>query len=213
MSVGRLFSFENFSLSVLAHVVLIFVAVGFALVLPPPKIIAPDRIKIVEIDLKDVKIEGLETRLKNQEKYKAKKSAPTDKEKKSGAKTDAKSQPVVQTIKVNREVRAIDRTMTVSVVDALRIAVTRCWQIDSERPDLVEIRAVAHLRLFPNGKVRSYWFEGQSRADGDPSFAYVLETIRLAIDACDPFSMLPRGEYENWKSVQLTFFPTAKVVE
>jgi hypothetical protein len=103
--------------------------------------------------------------------------------------------------------------MTVSVVDALRIAMTRCWQIDSERPDLTEIRAVAHLKLFPNGKVQSYWFEGQSRADSDPAFAYVLETIRLAIDACDPFGMLPRGEYENWKSVQLTFFPTAKVVE
>jgi hypothetical protein len=66
MSVGRLFSFENFSLSVLAHAVLIFVAVALALVMPAPKIIAPDRIKIMEIDLRDVKIEGLETNLKNQ---------------------------------------------------------------------------------------------------------------------------------------------------
>ncbi|MDR3208851.1 MAG: hypothetical protein LBT45_03315 [Rickettsiales bacterium] len=211
MSGGKLFSFENFSLSVLAHAVLIFAAVAIALVATPQKIIAPDRIKIMEIDLENVKIEGLETKLRNQEE-KGQGKTDREQEKKSDAKKNGKPAEI-KTIKVNREVHNLDRTMTISVIDALRIAMTRCWQIDSARSDLIEIRAVAHLKLFPNGKVQSYWFEQQSRADNDPSFAYVLETIRLAVDACNPFSMLPRGEYEKWKSVQLTFFPTAKVVE
>ena len=210
----RKFSFENFSLSVMGHAAVALVVVIFALVGPPPSVIAPDRIKIIEINLKDVKIEGLETKLKNQD---AKRGAAEEAKKKKSddkKKTDAKkTEPVIKTIKVNREIHALDRTLTVSVIDALRVSMTRCWQIDSERQDLAEIRAVAHIKLYPNGRVQSFWFEQQSRADSDPTWAYVFETIRLAIDACNPFSMLPRGEYDKWKSVQLTFYPTAKIVE
>ena len=103
--------------------------------------------------------------------------------------------------------------MTVSIIDAFRISMTRCWHIDQTRPGLEGIRAVVHIRLHPNGRVQSYWFEEATRADRDPVFAYVLDTIKMAIDACQPFSMLPRNEFEQWQSVQLTFFPTAKVVE
>ena len=103
--------------------------------------------------------------------------------------------------------------MTVSVVDALRIAMTRCWNIDADRPDLEGIRAVAHLQMFQNGRVRSMWFEGQTRADTDPTFAYVFDTIRHAIDTCQPFNMLPREEFESWRTIRLTFFPSGKVVE
>ncbi|MDR2268634.1 MAG: hypothetical protein LBD94_00435 [Rickettsiales bacterium] len=208
---NRLFFFENFSLSVLLHATIALVIVGFAFVMPPPKIIAPDRIKIIDIDLRDVKISGLETKLKNMEKKNSAENPKPDK--KSDAKIDKKSEPVIQTIKVNREVSNLERTMTISVIDAFRVAMTRCWQIDSECPDLAEIRAVAHIKLYPNGRVQSYWFEQAIRAEQDSAFAYVLDTIRLAIDACQPFSMLPRNEYDKWKTVQLTFFPTAKVVE
>lgn len=211
MKFGTLFSFENFSLSVLAHAAVALLVVGFAFIMPAPKIIAPDRIRITEINLKDVKIEGLETKLKNMEKNKAAKAGKDSAKPKVSA--QKKTEPVIQTIKVNRETAALDRTMTVSVIDALRIAMTRCWQIDSTRPDMAEIRAVAHIKLHPNGRMQSYWFEQASRADRDPAFAYVLDTIRLAIDACQPFSMLPRNEYDAWKSIQLTFFPTAKIVE
>jgi hypothetical protein len=200
-------SFENLSLSVLLHAAAALIVRVLAIAAPEPKIVAPDRIKIMEIDLNDVKIEGSETKLKN-------KDAQNHKSGPSGASAEPKKpQPVMKTIKVNREIQSIDRTMTVSVIDALRIAMTRCWQIDSSRADLAEIRAVAHIKLYPNGRVQSYWFEQQPRADTDPTWAYVFETIRLAIDACNPFSMLPRGEYENWKSVQLTFYPTAKIIE
>jgi hypothetical protein len=215
MAFGKLFSLENLSLSVLLHAVALLLVVGLSFAIPiAPKVIAPDRIKIIEIDLRDVKITGIETKLKNIE---AAGTAKADKiaEQPSVARKDkqAKPHPFIKTIKVNRENTALNRTMTISVIDALRVAMTRCWQIDSERPDLTEIRAVAHLKLYQNGKVQGYWFEQASRAETDSVFAYVLDTIRLAIDACSPFSMLPRGEYDKWKTVQLTFFPTAKQVE
>lgn len=111
-------------------------------------------------------------------------------------------------VRVNRDVVSLDRTLTVSVVDALRVAMTRCWNIDTGRPDLSDIRAVAHLTMRQNGTVSDVWFESASRADDDPAFAYVLDTIRAAISACQPFKMLPPGEYNAWKKIQLTFYPT-----
>ncbi|MDR1027226.1 MAG: hypothetical protein LBL46_02305 [Rickettsiales bacterium] len=220
MKAARIFSLENLGLSIAAHAGLALLVVGFALVAPVAKVIAPDRIKIEHIDLRDVKITGLETKLRNQEakaalssRGKRSETAGPRSKSASAASTNKKQAPVVKTIKVNREVFSPDRTMTVSVIDALRIAMTRCWQIDQTRPGLDGIRAVAHIKLFPNGRVQSFWFEQASRADTDAIFAYVLTTIKLAIDACNPFSMLPRGEYDKWKSVQLSFFPTAKTIE
>ena len=99
--------------------------------------------------------------------------------------------------------------MTVSVIDALRVAMTRCWVIDSGRPDLSDIRAVAHLKMRPNGTVADVWFESAARAETDATFAYVLDTIRAAIHTCEPLSMLPRNEYNAWKDIQLTFYPTS----
>jgi len=221
-------------MSAALHAAVCLCLVVLALIAPPPKVIAPDRIKIIEIDLKDVKIAGLETKLRNIDIAKTdfpepKKPEPPKPDPKpepkplpeppkikpapEKPKVPPKPAPEVKTIKVNREVQAIDRTLTVSVIDALRIAMTRCWHIDNTRADLAEIRAVAHLKLFPNGRVQSLWFEEQSLAETDPTWAYVFDTIQRAVDVCQPFSMLPRGEYENWKSVQFTFFPSAKRVE
>jgi hypothetical protein len=115
-------------------------------------------------------------------------------------------------VRVNRNVMSLDRTMTVSVVDALRVAMTRCWTVDSSRPDIADIRAVAHLTMRKNGTVSDVWFESAARAESDPGFAYVLETIRNAINVCQPLRMLPPNEYDSWKKVQLTFYPTTGAV-
>jgi len=128
---------------------------------------------------------------------------------KNDIKTDTNAPKKKTVVRVNREVLSLDRTLTVSVVDALRVAMTRCWTIDTNRPDLADIRAVAHLKMRPNGTVADVWFESAARAESDPTFAYVLDTIRAAIRACEPLSMLPRNEYKNWESIQLTFYPTS----
>lgn len=111
-------------------------------------------------------------------------------------------------VRVNREVVSLNRTLTVSVIDALRVAMTRCWNIDTTRADIADIRAVAHLTLRKNGTVRDVWFESVARAETDAAFAYVLDTIRSAIDVCQPFKMLPVSEYAEWNKIQLTFYPT-----
>ena len=144
--------------------------------------------------------------------------ADEENNKKDKNKTDEKnpdevSAPKTKTVvRVNRNVVSLDRTLTISVVDALRVAMTRCWNINTAYPGIDGIRAVAHLTMRQNGTVSDVWFESAARADTDPAFAYVLETIRAAINVCQPFRMLPVGEYDKWQKIQLTFYPTTGAV-
>ncbi|MBO4480709.1 MAG: hypothetical protein J5742_03770 [Alphaproteobacteria bacterium] len=130
-------------------------------------------------------------------------------EKKDEKKPDETPAPKKKTVvRVNRNVVSLDRTLTVSVVDALRVAMTRCWNIDTTRSDISGLRVVAHLNMRKNGTVSDVWFESAARAETDPAFAYVLDTIRSAINTCQPLRMLPVNEYEKWQKIQLTFYPT-----
>ncbi|MCR4917770.1 MAG: hypothetical protein K5912_02370 [Alphaproteobacteria bacterium] len=111
-------------------------------------------------------------------------------------------------VQVNRNVVSLDRTLSLAVVDALREAMKRCWLIDTKRSDVAGMRVVAHLKMRQNGTVSDLWFESAARADTDAAFAYVLDTVRSAINACQPLRMLPQNEYEKWRDIQLTFYPT-----
>ncbi len=248
------FSSENLLISIAGHLVLLAIMItSMTAIVNRAKLVAPDRIQIMEIDLNDVKVSGEETKLYNigqveKSKPEAEKPAPKAKpdkkeekaeepekvelekptlveeekpkeekvEEKKEDKKDEKSKPVddapvpkkKRVIRVNREVLSLDRTLTISVVDALRVAMTRCWVIDTKRSDIADIRAVAHLTMRRNGTVRDVWFESAARAETDPAFAYVLDTIKSAIDTCQPFKMLPTNEFDKWEKIQLTFYPT-----
>lgn len=241
---AKQFYSENILMSVMGHLALgVVILTSAAVFIERAKIVTPDRVQIMEIDLNNVQITTDETKLYNTDAIKTveqpktpEKSEPTPvavaAEKPSNhdslvddtttkkpqkpaetKKTDAtvtQNAPKKKTVvRVNREVLSLDRTLTVSVVDALRVAMTRCWAIDTTRPDLNDIRAVAHLKMRPNGTVADLWFDSAARADTDPTFAYVLDTIRAAIRTCEPLSMLPRNEFSKWESIQLTFYPTS----
>jgi len=245
---------ENLLISIAGHLVLLAIMItSMTVIVNRAKLVAPDRIQIMEIDLNDVKVSGEETKLYNigqveKSKPEAEKPAPKAKpdkkeekaeepekvelekptlveeekpkeekvEEKKEDKKDEKSKSVddapvpkkKRVIRVNREVLSLDRTLTISVVDALRVAMTRCWVIDTKRSDISDIRAVAHLTMRRNGTVRDVWFESAARAETDPAFAYVLDTIKSAIDTCQPFKMLPTNEFDKWEKIQLTFYPT-----
>ena len=237
------FQSENFLMSVLGHlIVLAVMVISFSMVVDDAKLVAPNRIQIVEIDLKNVKVSGDETKLynttspeqekteENNEKTETKQNIPDekvelkqptmieneskdltkeDKVKKEEKKVEDKPVPRKKTVvRVNREVLSLDRTMTISVIDALRVALTRCWNIDTNRPGIEDIRLTAHIKFLPTGVVDKLWFESESRAQTDADFAYVLDTAKAAIKTCSPFSMLPRNEYDKWRDTSVTFYPT-----
>ena len=237
------FQSENILMSVFGHLVLLGVLMmSFSVIVERAKLVTPNRIEIIEIDLKNVRVSGDETKLyntsvprqndeeKNDKKAEEEKvvqdektelkqptmveneSEKTTKEKtpKEEAKEEEKPAPrKKKLVRVNREVLSLDRTMTISVIDALRVALTRCWVIDTNHPGLEDIRLTAHIKFLPTGVVEKLWFESESRAATDPDFAYVLETAQNAIKTCSPFSMLPRQEYETWRDTTVTFYPTS----
>ncbi len=248
MKLSKRFSLENISLSLTGHLIVAAAMVTtIAIFFEPEKIITPDRIQIMEIDLNNVQITMNETKLYNTDVPTATEQKPVETEpapQPTPAVTEneiprdsfvdepvpPKKEPAVAEVKqpekplekpapkkktivrVNREVLSLDRTLTASVIDALRVAMTRCWVIDSNRPDLADIRAVAHLKMRPNGTVADVWFESAARAETDSAFAYVLDTIRSAIRTCEPLSMLPRSEYSSWQDIELTFYPMTRRV-
>ena len=60
------FKSENFLMSVLGHLILIVVMLlSFSVVIERAKLVTPNRVQIVEIDLNSVKISGDETKLQN----------------------------------------------------------------------------------------------------------------------------------------------------
>lgn len=237
------FQSENILMSVFGHLVLLGVLVtSFAVVVDRAKLVTPNRIEIIEIDLKNVRVSGDETKLYNtntfrqndeekidkkaeakeivqDEKIELKQPAMMDNESKKTTKENVskneekniEDKPAPRSkrlVRVNREVLSVDRTMTISVIDALRVALTRCWVVDTTRPGLEDIRLTAHIKFLPTGVVDKLWFESETRAQTDPDFAYVLETARSAINTCSPFTMLPRNEYNAWRETSVTFYPT-----
>lgn len=238
------FRSENFCMSLLGHLILIAIMMlSFSVVVERAKKVMPNRVEIIELDLRNVKITGDETKLYNTSVPVPEKDAKIDKQtenkenreiekidlkqptmveneskdskkekatKKDEEKVEDKPAPRKKTVvRVNREVLSLDRTMTISVIDALRVALTRCWNIDTTHPGLDDIRLTAHIKFLPTGVVDRLWFESESRAETDPDFAYVLDTAKAAIKTCSPFSMLPRNEYEKWRDTTVTFYPTS----
>ena len=243
MNTTKRFESENILMSVFGHLVLAaMIILSLSVVVERAQNVSPNRVEIIELDLKNVKVVKDETKLQNTTVEPAEKDAKPDKKdekpqntqnekielkqptmvenesdsltkentkKQETKKEEPKPVPRKKTVvKVKREVLSLDRTMTVSVVDALRVALTRCWNIDTNHPDIEDIRLTAHLKLLQTGVVHKIWFESESRAETDPAFAYVLDTVKEAIRTCQPFSMLPRSEYETWKDTTLTFYPS-----
>ncbi|MCL2339253.1 MAG: hypothetical protein FWC51_04880 [Proteobacteria bacterium] len=218
------------------------IVVGAVIIPPVARIVAPASVQIIEMDLNNVKVSGTETLVYNTTAPKPTETTATpattkpkpdektpdwqaDNPKPKPANTaqpqptDATTKPndntpgATTTVRVNRETAPLTRTMTVSVIDALRMAMTRCWTFDRTRNGINDIRAVAHLTMNQNGMVNDVWFEEATRADTDPAFSYILETIRMAINTCQPFRMLPPSEFDTWKSIQLTFYPSNASVQ
>lgn len=215
------FSSENFLLSILGHLLIVsFLLISISFTIKKSKIISKDRIEITEINLSNIQI-SKETELydikseeKKEEKITNKKEEPIKDEKikdtsfiDESKKINKENKKIEKRtiIKVNRQ--SVTRTMTISVLDALRTSLTRCWVIDLEKFDLSNIRIVAHLKMDKNKYISDVWFESTSLANTDSAFAYALETVKSALKTCQPFSILPNSEYDTWKTIVLNFYP------
>ncbi|MCL2629639.1 MAG: hypothetical protein FWD33_03055 [Alphaproteobacteria bacterium] len=208
MRIKSIFSLENSGASVLIHLVVIGVMLTTFHRLPD-KIIAPEVPKIMVVDLTQVKITREPTRANTRQEPVAV-PTPRGQEAKPAAQVQPAPeapQPVVRTVTVQRDRGALHRNVNVSIIDALRVAMTRCWQIDTGMPGLDGIVASAHLAMARGGFVREMMIENEDAIAATESGLYVLDTIRTAIANCQPFTMLPDEDFGAWRSIKLNFFP------
>ncbi len=204
------FLLENIGLSTIVHLIVVAMLLTSFIFATDDIVVAPERMKIIDIDLSSVKITRDKTIVAGDVTpvNAAKEVGQGESNEKVVEKKPIQPNKVMM---VNRTSAPLNRTMTVSVTDALRVAMTRCWHIDSMRPGLENVRIVAHMSLSREGRVNSVWFDEESR--NDSAFLYALDTVKMAISVCQPFSMLPTEMYDVWSSVRLTFYPATGSIQ
>ena len=98
------FQSENICMSVLGHLVLIaLMMISFSVVVERAKKVTPNRIEIIELDLKNVKISGDETKLYNTNQIVSNKDDKIDKKTESQKNTESEKIDLKQPTMIENE--------------------------------------------------------------------------------------------------------------
>jgi outer membrane biosynthesis protein TonB len=101
--------------------------------------------------------------------------------------------------------------MSVSYIDAIRIKLRSCWNIDPGAKGLRDMQIVIRVKLLPTGRISSLDIENSGAYSGDPWFAAAAAGARRALLTCEPYSNLPERYYDEWKEIVFTFHPDGMV--
>ncbi len=94
--------------------------------------------------------------------------------------------------------------------DAMRVAVSSCWNVGSLSTDALATTVVVAVEMAENatpvsGSIRMLSFEGGSEAGARQAF----EAARRAIIRCGARGYnLPREKYAQWREIEMTFDPS-----
>lgn len=98
---------------------------------------------------------------------------------------------------------AVGATLTMSEIDALRSALSRCWSPPIGYTDPAQVRVVMLISLNPDGSVA-----GTEVVEAPPGqFArQAPESTIRAVRLCAPYN-LPADKYDMWRQLKITFDP------
>ena len=93
--------------------------------------------------------------------------------------------------------------------DAMRLAVSRCWNVGSLSTDALQTVVVVGFSLTPDGKVVGGSLNMLDSSGGtDASARQAYEAARRAILRCGAKGYdLPADKYAQWKDIEITFNP------
>jgi outer membrane biosynthesis protein TonB len=93
-----------------------------------------------------------------------------------------------------------------SEIDAFRRRITDCWSPPVGMDNAQELIVVFRVIFNPDGTV----MRGPDVIGGRPSVSgpVFAESARRAILQCQPYTMLRRETYDNWKDMELAFRPS-----
>jgi hypothetical protein len=99
--------------------------------------------------------------------------------------------------------------LTLGEKDALRVAVSQCWNVGSLSTDALNTTVVVGVSLAENGKPDNASIRMLSSTGGSVSAAkQAYEAARRAIIRCGSKGFkLPPEKYAQWRDIEMTFNP------
>ncbi|MCV6586800.1 MAG: energy transducer TonB [Marinibacterium sp.] len=93
--------------------------------------------------------------------------------------------------------------------DALRVSVSRCWNVGSLSTDALATTVVVAVDMEPNARPVAGSIRMLSSSGGtDAAARQAFEAARRAIIRCGSSGFdLPREKYDSWQSIEMTFNP------
>jgi len=88
-------------------------------------------------------------------------------------------------------------------IDALRERIKQCWQPPLGAEDAQDLQVVFHVMFNQNGTV----LRGPDVVEGAPSSLGPIfaESARRAILQCQPYTMLHKEHYAQWRDMDMVF--------
>jgi hypothetical protein len=103
--------------------------------------------------------------------------------------------------------------LSVSYIDAIRIKLRGCWNIDPGAKGIKDMKIVIRTELSPDGNIKELDVLNADAYGGSPWFKAAADSARRALIVCSPYTNLPEAYYDEWKSIVFTFYPDKKSVQ
>ncbi len=138
------------------------------------------------------------------------------KDKKSVIKSEEKNPANIENETKNYQKNSVTdilkKQMAISYIDAIRIKLRSCWNLDPGAKDIKNMKIVIRTSVSPDGNISAIEILNKDEYSSSPWFKAVAESAKRALIICSPYN-LPVEFYQDWKDIVFTFYPDKKSVQ
>ncbi|MGN0929906.1 MAG: cell envelope integrity protein TolA [Alphaproteobacteria bacterium] len=116
-----------------------------------------------------------------------------------------------QNYQANSTADYLKKQLAVSYIDAIRIKLRSCWNIDPGAKDIKNMKIVIRTTISPDGNINNIDILNLNE-NNSSWFKAVAESAKRALIVCSPYH-LPVEYYNDWKSIVFTFYPDKQSVQ
>ena len=106
----------------------------------------------------------------------------------------------------------LKKQMAISYIDAIRIKLRSCWNLDPGAKNIKNMKIVIRTSVSPDGNINAIEILNKDEYLSSPWFKAVAESAKRALIICSPYN-LPIDFYQDWKDIVFTFYPDKKSVQ
>ncbi|MDR1476512.1 MAG: hypothetical protein LBI17_00065 [Rickettsiales bacterium] len=107
----------------------------------------------------------------------------------------------------------LKKQISVSYIDAIRIKLRGCWNIDPGAKGIKDMKIAIRAEFSADGNIKDIGILNADEYAGSPWFKAVADSARRALIVCSPYANLPEAFYDEWKTIVFTFYPDKKNIQ